>query len=153
LFSIKEIFKESIGVLIIASVIGLIAGLFLRSVQDRLLVILPLIIILPALNGMIGDFGMIMISRFSTALYEKKINKDGVHSKIIKHLFKEVIPISIFSAIYISVLATLISHLRGFAFNALNHWYNFGYNFNFSFICIYCRCYRKHLYLQEKNGS
>ena len=71
---------------------------------------------------MIGDFGMIMISRFSTALYEKKINKDGVHSKIIKHLFKEVIPISIFSAIYISVLATLISHLRGFAFNALTLW-------------------------------
>ncbi len=122
MFSFREIFKESIGVLLVSSVIGLIGGLFLRSIEERLLVILPLVILLPALNGMIGDFGIIMTSKITTALYERKIKKNGFHSKIVRHLFKEILPISILSAIYISLLAVFIAHAKGFSFNIVTMW-------------------------------
>lgn len=121
MFSIKEIFKESLGFLIFASILSLIAGIFLRNIQERLLVILPLIIVLPALNGMIGNFGIIMTSRITTALYEKKIT-GGFHSRIIKHLFKEMIPISIFSALFISILSILIANFRGFDLSLVILW-------------------------------
>ena len=82
--------------------------------------ILPLIVILPALNGMIGGFGIVITSKFATALYEKKIN--NIHSHIIKHLFKEVVPIAIFSAFYIGVLGTFFAYLKGFDLNMITFW-------------------------------
>lgn len=112
MFSIREILKDSLPVLIAASAISLIAGIFLQRIEEKLLVILPLIVILPALNDMIGDFGIIMTSRITTVLYKKQGKKK---EKIIaKHLLHEIIPIAIFSAGYISVLAIVISHLRSF---------------------------------------
>ncbi len=122
MFTIKQIFKESIGVLLFAAILSLIAGLFLRNIEEKLVVILPLVIILPALNDMIGDFGIIMTSKITTALYEKKFGNRGFHSRIVKHLFKEMLPISVLSAIYISFLATFIANFRGFDFNAITLW-------------------------------
>jgi len=120
LFSIKQIFGESLTVLLITSVISLIAGLFLRSIQDKLLVILPLIIILPALNGMIGNYGIIIISRFTTELY--KFKKKNVHYHLVKHMFREIIQIAIMSAIYIAILATFIAYIKGFDFDSSLLW-------------------------------
>ncbi len=129
MFSIKQIFRESITVLLIATVISLFAGLFLRTIENSLLVILPLIILLPALNNMIGDFGIVITSRITTALYQRKVKGIWYHSTITKHLFREVIPISIFYALYISILSTLIANVKGFVFNGLILWKIIGITF------------------------
>ncbi|MBI2148296.1 magnesium transporter [Candidatus Woesearchaeota archaeon] len=115
MFTVREIFRESIGVLLVSIILGLIAGMFLRNIQDSLIVILPLIIMLPALNGMIGNYGIIVTSKITTALDEKKVK--NIHSHIIKHLFKDIIPVALFSAVYISILSTFIAYFKGFEFS------------------------------------
>ena len=122
MFTVKQIFKESIPVLLIASVLSLVAGLFLRNIEQSLLVIVPLIIVLPALNDMIGDFGIVITSRFTTILYEKKLKGRWYHSGIIRHLFRDIMPISIFSGLYIAVIATFIANTRGYTFDILTLW-------------------------------
>ena len=115
MFTVREIFRESILVLLLATFLGLVAGLFLNNIKENLIVVLPLVIMLPALNGMIGNYGIIVTSKITTALDEKKVK--NIHSHIIKHLFKEIIPIAIFSAIYISLLSTFIAYFKGFVFS------------------------------------
>jgi len=110
-----KIFRESFKVLIITALLSSIGGIALRSVQEKLLVILPLLIILPALNGMVGDFGIIIVSKFTTFLSLKQIKRPLTHSTPLKHLFAIILPIAIISAIYLSVLASLFAYLRGFA--------------------------------------
>lgn len=119
MFTIKQIFEESISVLIIASVLSLITGLLLSSIQKTLLIVPALIIILPALNGTVGNFGVIITSRITTALYEKKVKGLWYHTKIAKHLFKDLIPISVFSAFYIAVLSTVIANINGYGFDII----------------------------------
>ncbi len=115
MFTVKQIFKESIFILFLTTVFGIFAGLFLNMVEDILLVVLPLVVILPALNGMIGDLGIIMVSRCTTALYEKV--SVSYHSRLVKHLFKDIFPIAIFCAVYISIIATFIAYFKGFYFD------------------------------------
>lgn len=122
LFSVKQIFKESIGVLLFATILSLVAGLFLRGITDNLMMITPLIILLPALNGMVGNYGIIMVSKFTTALYENKVNAIVFNTKFVKHLFKEILPIAILTAIYIAILATYIAYLKGFIFTIGTLW-------------------------------
>jgi mgtE-like transporter len=109
-----KIIKESIFVLIVATMLSAIGGIALKSVEAKLVTIIPLIVILPALNDMIGDFGIILVSKFTTALYMKKKIK-----MLAKQLFKEISLIAFISAIYIALLGTFISVSKGFSFNFL----------------------------------
>ncbi|MGB9708269.1 MAG: magnesium transporter [Candidatus Pacearchaeota archaeon] len=109
-----KIVRESIFVLVIAALLSSIGGVALKSIEASLVTLVPLIVILPALNDMIGDFGIILVSRFTTALYmHKKINF------IARYLFKDVLLIALISAIYIAMLGTLFSLARGFSFNLI----------------------------------
>ncbi len=114
-----KIIKESVRVLIISSIIVTIGGISLKTVEDKLLTFIPFLILLPALNKMLGDFGVIIVSRFTTMLYEKRIRKPLLHSHNLKHLFRDIFPIVIISAIYVPVLATFAATLQGFVFDLL----------------------------------
>ena len=112
-----KIVKESIRILIISSILVTIGGIALKYIEDRLVVLIPLLILIPALNKMLGDFGIIIVSKFTTMLYARKVRKPLLHSHNLRHLFKDVFPIAILSAIYVSVLATLIAKFKGFPFD------------------------------------
>ena len=71
---IWKIIHESVGILIIASVISTLGGIGLEALQSKLTWLVPIIIVLPALNDMIGDFGAIVASRFTTMLYKKEVH-------------------------------------------------------------------------------
>lgn len=109
-----KIVRESIFVLFIAALLSSIGGIALKSVEANIVTIVPLIIILPALNDMIGDFGIIIVSRFTTAFYTGKRTKS-----VAKHLFKNVLLIALMSAVYIAVLGTFLSLTRGFSFDLM----------------------------------
>lgn len=109
-----KIVKESIKILILASVISSIGGIGLETIQKKLLLIVPLLILLPSLNDMIGDFGTIMSSKFTTLLYLGKIKERWWKSKELKTLIWILVIISLISAIYIALLANLIAYWRGF---------------------------------------
>lgn len=110
----SRIISESIRILIIASVVSALGGIGLEAVQDKLVFFLPLLIVVPALNDMIGDFGTIVSSRFTTDLYLGKISRTWWASKSVNSLLKSVMIISFLSAIYISYLAAIMSLYTGF---------------------------------------
>ena len=78
----KKIIKESVLIVIISSIMGLISGTFL-SVNQQILYSFPIILlILPSLNSLIGDISTVLTSRLSSHLYlgnlPPKIQKNDV---------------------------------------------------------------------------
>ena len=65
----KKIFKESIVVVVISSVMGLFSGTLLSTNEEMIYAIPIFIIVLPALNSLIGDISTVLISRLTTHLY------------------------------------------------------------------------------------
>lgn len=114
------IIKESIRILILASILSSIGGIGLQSIEAKLMVILPLLVMLPALNDMIGDFGTIVSSRFATMLYLGRVErKDWWRSPILHRLFHIIIGVAVIAAIYVATIATWVALSRGFAVSAL----------------------------------
>lgn len=110
----NKIIYESLKVLIFASILSSIGGFALKSVEEKLIFILPIFIILPALNDMIGDFGIIIVNKFTTHLYLRKNKRPHKEMHFVKHFLVTIVPIAIMSAIYISIIALIISNLKGF---------------------------------------
>ncbi|MBY8992340.1 MAG: magnesium transporter [Candidatus Lokiarchaeota archaeon] len=64
-----KIFKESIIIVILSSIFGLFSGTLLSS-NDEILYTIPIfLLILPALNSLIGDISTVLVSRLTTHLY------------------------------------------------------------------------------------
>jgi len=110
-----KIMKESIKILILASLISSLGGIGLESVSARLVALIPLLILMPAMNDMIGDFGAIISSKISTMLYLGRLKEKrwwGSHEA--GDVFLTVAVVSILSAVYISLLSGAIALFRGF---------------------------------------
>ncbi len=111
-----KIITESIGILLLASLLSALGGLSIQSISQNLFLLLPLLILMPALNDMTGDYGGIVVSRFTTLLYTGKIKeKNWWKSHLLHRMLGEVLIIGTFSAVYITVLASVIAWFKGFA--------------------------------------
>jgi cation transporter-like permease len=65
----KKIFKESIIIVILSTIIGVFTGTFL-SFNDAILYSFPIILlVLPSLNSLIGDISTVLTSRLTSHLY------------------------------------------------------------------------------------
>jgi cation transporter-like permease len=64
-----KIFKESIMIVILSSIFGLFSGTLLSSNEGILYTIPIFLLILPALNSLIGDISTVLVSRLTTHLY------------------------------------------------------------------------------------
>ena len=115
----KTIIKESIKILLIASIISAFGGLALEHVKTIFVSIIPLIILLPVLNDMIGDYGTIISSRFSTMLYEGKVNKKWWAKEDIKVLFLQIFIIAIITAFISSLVALILSGFSNYKINLI----------------------------------
>ena len=100
--------KQGLSILILMSFISSIGGTSLEGIKEKLFLIAPLIVVLPALNDMTGDFGSIIGSRYTTITYLGLKNK----KKKLKELFKTSFLIALLMSVYISFLANLIHYLQ-----------------------------------------
>lgn len=116
---VKTIIKESIKILLLASIISSFGGFALENIKSIFISIMPLIILFPALNDMIGDYGTIISSRFSAMLHEGIIRKDIFRNKELKKLFMQVFIVAIITAILSSVISFLISILSDYNLDML----------------------------------
>ncbi|MBI2041281.1 MAG: magnesium transporter [DPANN group archaeon] len=114
-----KIFKESSKVLIIASFISTIGGVGLEAIKQKIILFVPFLILLPALNDMIGDFGTIISSRFTTLLYLGKVGWRWSESEDVRTLIREVGIVSMVSAVYVGFLAGLVSYLKGYVISII----------------------------------
>ncbi len=110
---VKRILKESLRVLILASIVSSIGGIGFEAMKLKLVFLMPLLIMLPALNDMIGDFGIIVASKFSTLVRKKKISGTWWRSHALGEQFRIISSIALFAAFYLSVASLAIAHYRG----------------------------------------
>ena len=116
------IVKESIKILLLASLISSLGGVHLKGIEDKFVTLVPLLILLPALNDMIGDFGTIAASKFTTMLFLGKVRGNWWESPDVRHMVKILFAVALISSVYIGALSYAMAYLRGFEFT----WLLFG---------------------------
>jgi cation transporter-like permease len=107
------IVRESLKILILASVISSIGGISLQLMEGKLLAIIPLLILIPAMNNMVGDFGCIVSSKFTTMLYLGKVGGRWWRSRHLHKLFLVILMSSFIMSVFIGVAASVIGYWRG----------------------------------------
>ncbi|TXT63075.1 MAG: membrane protein of unknown function [Promethearchaeota archaeon] len=65
----KKIVKESIIIVVLSSLMGMISGTILSLNEDILYSIPVILLLIPSLNSLIGDISTVLISRLTTQLY------------------------------------------------------------------------------------
>ena len=110
----KTIIKESVKILLLASIISSLGGFAIENIKNYFILIMPLIILLPTLNDMLGDYGTIISSRFSTMLHEGKIKKNFLKNKELKELIFQIFIIALIMGFFSIVAALTISNFFGY---------------------------------------
>lgn len=111
---IKKIFYQSFPALVIASSLSSVGGIGLSLVQEKVISVLPLLILLPALNNMVGGYGSILASKFTTWLYRGTVPQQWWRSTRLRRLIRDVYLIALFYSVIIASFSSLISYYQGF---------------------------------------
>lgn len=99
------IIKESIKIIVLASVISALGGLALEQIKSLFIAMIPLVILLPALNDMVGDYGTIVSARFSTMLHKGEVKKNVWHENKVKKLFWQIMITAFITAVFSAAIA------------------------------------------------
>lgn len=111
---VKNIMHESIGILIFASILSAFGGAALEEIKSVFIAIMPLIILLPAMNDMIGGYGSIISSRFSAMLHGDRLRCSPWKDHELTRLFLQVLIISTITSMLSAAAALLISNYYGY---------------------------------------
>ena len=111
----RTIIKESIKILLLASVLSSLGGLSLEHIKIVFVSIIPLVILLPALNDMLGDIGSIFSSKYSAMLHEGLVKGNLWKNHRVRKLFAQLFVIAAIMALFSSSIAITISYFSGFA--------------------------------------
>ncbi len=107
------IVKESIKIIILTALISSMGGIALQSVEEKIIAIAPLIILMPALNNLVGSFGTLVSSKFTTLLYTGKISL----AKSKEHLLALMFMIAFVSSVYLGIASVLLGTFYGYPFS------------------------------------
>ena len=110
----RTIIKESVKILLFASIISSFGGLALEHIKALFISIVPLIILMPALNDMIGDYGTIISSKFSTLLYEGKVGNNWKTNKELKKMFWQIMTVAVTIASLSVIISLMISKFSNY---------------------------------------
>lgn len=113
----RTIIRESIKILLFASILSSFGGLMLEHIKIAFISLVPLVILMPAMNSMIGGYGSIISSRFSTMLHEGRIKKGWGGNKELRKLLIQVLIISALTACLSALVAIIVSALSGHGMN------------------------------------
>jgi cation transporter-like permease len=109
----KTIIKESLKILLLTSILSSIGGFTIEHIKTIFISIVPLVILLPALNDMVGDYGTILSSRFSTMLHKGTVGEKWWDNEELRLLFVQVLVIAILTTIISAAVALAISSFSG----------------------------------------
>lgn len=105
----QTIVHESLKILLLASVISSVGGFALENIKQLFIALSPLVILLPALNDFIGDFGTILSGHVSTLLHEGKLGQKWWSNPELKKLFLQMLVIAIVMGGLASLAALILS--------------------------------------------
>ncbi len=109
----KTIIRESIKILLLSALISALGGFAVEQTRTIFLSLIPLIILLPVLNDLIGDYATIFSARFSTMLHEGKVRKKWWLNTELKELYLQVLIIALITASISAAGAFAIAHFSG----------------------------------------
>ena len=109
----RTIIKESLKILLLTSILSSIGGFTIEHIKTTFISIIPLIILLPTLNDMVGDYGTILSSRFSTMLHKGAVGEKWWNNEELRLLFVQVFIIAIITTIISAAIALVISSFSG----------------------------------------
>ncbi len=109
----KRIFKESIIVVIISSILGLISGTVLSENQDVLYSFPIILLILPSLNSLIGDISTVLISRLTSHLYIGTLSPKIQKSDRLKEDFYGLLITILLSLFALITLGYIFGYISG----------------------------------------
>lgn len=112
--TIQTILRESFRTVIFASLLSSLGGIGLQLIHEKLITILPLLIVFPALNNMIGNYGAIISANFTTLLFTKQLRAKW-KSKKLRELLHRVYAMGLFSSLLLGTAASIIAYLKGYA--------------------------------------
>lgn len=115
----KTIIRESLKIVLMAAIVSSFGGVALEFIKPVFVSVIPIIILTPILNDMIGNYCTIISSRFSTLLHEKKIDKKWWLNSELKKLFYQIFIISFIMSIVSTTIAEVIATLSNYPQNAL----------------------------------
>ena len=110
-----KIFKESIIIVILSSIMGLISGTLLSFNENLLYTVPIMLLILPALNSLIGDISTVLVSRLTTHLYIGTLQPRVQKSERLKEDFYGLLitlVLSLFALILLGYLVSVISGIQ-----------------------------------------
>lgn len=110
---VSVILKESLLALTIAFLVGIIGGISLQTVKSNFIAFLPLLILLPALNDMVGDYGMIIVARLSTLVFTRHIPRNWWMSEEVRKIMRTIVSVAILSSVYIALVSSVIGYFKG----------------------------------------
>jgi mgtE-like transporter len=110
----QTIIRESLRILLFASLISSLGGLTLENIKNIFVTIVPLIVALPVINDMIGDYGTVVSSKFSTMLHEGLVKTKWWKTSELRKLFLQIIVISTVTALLVSAMALAIGGLSNY---------------------------------------
>ncbi|TFG23839.1 MAG: hypothetical protein EU533_02725 [Promethearchaeota archaeon] len=109
----KKIFKESIIIVVISTVIGITSGTLL-SLNEEILYSFPIILlVLPSLNSLIGDITTILTSRLTSHLYIGTIPPKIQKSERLKEDFFGLLITILLSIISLIILGYSLGLMTG----------------------------------------
>ncbi|MFX0082822.1 MAG: magnesium transporter [Candidatus Hodarchaeota archaeon] len=108
-----KIFKESIIVVILSSIFGLISGTLLSSNEEIFHTIPIILLILPAINSLIGDISTVLVSRLTTHLYIGTILPKIQKSERLKEDFYGLLMTLLLSLLFLFFLGYAIEIISG----------------------------------------
>ncbi len=110
-----KILKESIIIVILSSLMGMISGSVLSSNKEILSAIPILLLIIPALNSLIGDMSTVLVSRLTTHLYIGTLSpKIQISDRLKEDFYGLLITtlLSLVSLLFLGYLVGIISGIR-----------------------------------------
>jgi len=125
LFYVKEyrhkdvfatIMRESLIILIATSLISSIGGLFIEEVKSTFITFLPLIVMFPILNDMVGDYSSIISSRLSSILHKRGAIRKW-NNKDIRDLYLQVMTVALVLSLLAGVFAVGITYFYNSRFD------------------------------------
>lgn len=109
----KKIIKESIVIVMLSSIMGLISGTFL-SINQEILYSFPIILlILPSLNSLIGDISTVLTSRLSSHLYLGNLPPKITKSNVLKNDFYGLLITILLSLIALIIIGYTVGIATG----------------------------------------
>ena len=114
-------YLTSFIILFITSVISSLGGLSFQSIEVLIAKVLPILVIFPSLNDLMGNFAIIFSSKFTTWLYEGSIKEAyAFDNNKMKKLLKEISFAGFQFSILIAVFGILIAFINEGNLNPLS---------------------------------